>query len=759
MVCLTETTLPDTSADDHEPRCPFCTTILIDYLPCGACGTACYPEATDCPSCGSRSVELVPATNGRPLSDRMMREALVALRARTVAPDAMAAEPGPSDEAATPKRTTAVGGRAQSSKASAALEAQLPSVVAHRSADAPTLPPGLQHVAPPVEHGGGETPQVLFAIESPIEVASGNEIDAQFEFIQDHARLAEVIADLSSARVVAVDTETTGLDPFTSSLLLVQVATPEKAYLIDATRVDPRPLRRILEDDRVLKLLQNAKFDYKMLRQQLGIRLRNVYDTMLAERVLTAGVSREIGLAAIAKKYLGLVMDKAIRSSFIGSKGEFTQDQLRYAARDALALFPIYQMQRDTLRKEKLLETALLEFRTLIAVGEMELAGCLIDQAKWRTIIDAAKTERDRIAEELGTMLVDAGGVPQLSLFGGPAINLNSNAQLIETFRNMGVILPDTMEATLLKYDHPAIKKLLEYRSFEKTISAFGEKFLELIHSETGRIHPDFNQIGADTGRFSCTNPNVQQIPATSDFRSCFVAPEGYKLITCDYSQAELRILAQLSEDAAFVEAFSSGGDLHQLTASQMYQVPPDQVTKTMRGAAKVINFGLAYGRGPAALGGQLGVSTEEAKALIDQYFKAYSGIGRWLDRAARDAVRKGYSVTMLGRKRFYPPLDSSDIEYNKKRASIERQGKNSPIQGANADMTKLALIGLHEVLQDYDARVVNTVHDEIVVEARAEQAEVVCKIVEREMVKAGEKIINLVPIVADAKIADYWSK
>jgi len=392
-------------------------------------------------------------------------------------------------------------------------------------------------------------------------------------------------------------------------------------------------------------------------------------------------------------------------------------------------------------------------------VGEMELAGCLIDVAKWRTIIGASKIERDRCAEELNDLLVAAGAVPQLTLFGGPAINLNSNAQMVETFRNMGIDLPDTMEATLVKHDHPAIEKLLEYRSFEKTLSAFGEKFLELINPATGRIHPDFNQLGADTGRFSCTHPNVQQIPATSDFRSCFVAREGYKLITCDYSQAELRILAQLSEDPAFVEAFQSGGDLHQLTASQMYQVPPDQVDKKMRGAAKVINFGLAYGRGPAALGVQLGVSTDEAKKLIEQYFRAYASIGKWLDKAGKDAVRKGYSITLLGRKRYYAPIDQDDAEYSKKRASIERQGKNSPIQGANADMTKLALIALHEALRDYDARVVNTVHDEIVVEARADQAEVVCKIVEREMVKAGEGMIKLVPIVADAKIADHWSK
>jgi DNA polymerase-1 len=611
-----------------------------------------------------------------------------------------------------------------------------------------------------VTSGTEDELRLLFATESSAQASASATLTADYELITDQARLAEVIASLGEARVLAVDTETTGLDPFVeNTLLLVQVATPERAYVIDARRVDARPLRRLLEDEKTLKLLQNAKFDYKMLRQQLGIAVRNIYDTMLAERLLTAGVSREIGLAAIAKKYLHVELDKAVRGSFVGSNGTFTEEQLRYAARDVLALFGIYEEQRKALQQERLLTTALLEFRTVVAVGEMELAGCLIDQEKWRGIIANATAERDRAAQELGDMLVKAGAVPQLTLFGGPAINLNSNAQLIECFRMMGLDLPDTMEATLLKYDHPAIKKLLEYRSFEKTISAFGEKFLELIHSHTGRIHPDFNQLGADTGRFSCTNPNIQQIPATSDFRSCFIAAPGYKLITCDYSQAELRILAQLSEDPAFVEAFCSGGDLHQLTASQMYQVPPDQVTKQMRGAAKVINFGLAYGRGPAALGTQLGVSTEEARKLIDQYFKAYAGIGKWLDRAARDAVRKGYSSTILGRKRYYPSLEPGDPEYTRKRASIERQGKNSPIQGANADMTKLALVALTEVLPDYHARIVNTVHDEIVVEAPEDQADAVCSIVQREMVKAGEQIISLVPIVAEAKIADYWSK
>jgi DNA polymerase-1 len=198
---------------------------------------------------------------------------------------------------------------------------------------------------------------------------------------------------------------------------------------------------------------------------------------------------------------------------------------------------------------------------------------------------------------------------------------------------------------------------------------------------------------------------------------------------------------------------------LHAITASQMFQVPLDQVQKPQRSAAKSINFGLAYGRGPGSLALQLGVSSDEAKALIEKYFQAYTGIQQWLDKAAREAVRKGYSETTLGRRRFYDVPDRNDPDYRQKIGSIERQGKNTPIQGGNADMTKIALVYLRSALRGYNARVVNTVHDEIVVEVIAEQAEEVKKIVEHEMIRAGEQILQTVPVVADAAIGDYWKK
>jgi DNA polymerase I-like protein with 3'-5' exonuclease and polymerase domains len=594
----------------------------------------------------------------------------------------------------------------------------------------------------------------------------GNYNVFEHELIQDQSRLAEVAELLAGETMLGLDTETTGLDPHTSELLLLQISTVDKVYIVDCRRVVPLPLKAILESPAITKVAQNAKFEYEMLRQQSGITLANLYDTMLAERLLTAGISREISLKAIADKYIGAILDKSVRESFYKLAGNgdayLAPEQLHYAARDAFIMIPIRSRQAVELKKQGLEQIATIEFQCVAAVGDMELVGVRIDQERWRKIIADVTIQREAAASELAELLLPAS--MQATMFGVSSINLNSNQQLVEALSRLGVDVPDTMESTLVKYDHPAIKKLLDYRAHEKTLSAFGENVLGLINPKTNRIHPDFNQYGADTGRFSCTRPNVQQIPATSDFRKCFVAAEGYKLVTSDYSQCELRILAELSGDPGFVNAFKSGGDLHTLTASQMFGVPVEQVEKPQRNAAKAINFGLAYGMGPGGLAPRLGVSLDEAKELIARYFRAYPLIQRWLDKAARDAVRVGYSATTLGRKRYYNIPDeslkrTSEDDYRKQIASIERQGKNSPIQGSNADMTKLALIFLRSALKGWDARTVNTVHDEIVVEARQDQAEDVKHLVEDAMVRAGKEILKEVPIVAEAAVADYWSK
>lgn len=608
------------------------------------------------------------------------------------------------------------------------------------------------------------SPVVAAAVE--VKPTAGNFNEFEYELINDPSRLAEVAELLASEKVIGVDTETTGLDPYTSELLLLQISTLDKVYIVDCRRLVPLALKPLLENPDIIKVAQNAKFEYVMLKQQAGITVNNFFDTMLAEKLLMAGIGREVSLKVIAQKYIGATLDKSVRENFykLAMSGDayLAPEQLHYAARDAFIMIPIWQRMLPDLKKHKLMQVAELEFRCVPAVGDLELAGVQIDVVRWRKIISDVGVQRDQAASELSELLAPA--TMQATMFGVPAINLNSGTQLMEAFATLGVNLPDTMEASLLKFDHPAVAKLLEYRQHEKTLSAFGENVLGLINPKTGRIHPSFQQYGADTGRFSCTRPNVQQIPATSDFRKCFIAAPGYKLVTCDYSQAELRILAELSGDEAFVSAFKSGQDLHTLTASQMFGVPVDQVQKSQRSAAKAINFGLAYGMGPGGLAPRLGVSLDESKALISRYFAAYPGVQRWLDKAAKDSVRLGYSVTPLGRKRFYNLPDESlkrtnEDEWRKQISAIERQGKNSPIQGCNADMTKLALINLRAALRGWDARTVNTVHDEIVVEAREDVAEEVKHLVEKAMIGAGQALLKEVPIMADASIADYWSK
>lgn len=582
-----------------------------------------------------------------------------------------------------------------------------------------------------------------------------------YELITDEAHLEKAIEALKDEIVLSVDTETSGLDPYEAKLLLVQIASPKMCYIIDAVRVPLGKLKPLLENEKSLKLLQNAKFDYKMIKQHTGIELTNLYDTMLAERLLTAGLQMEVNLAAITKRYLGEVMDKSVRKTFYGQSSlNLTPEQLNYAAKDVMALFPIYALQLEKLKNEKLMTVADLEFKCVLAVGDLELNGCKLDTVKWRKILEGVAEKRDAVRTELMELL-PSGGARQSSMFGGDEylINLNSGPQIISEFGRLGITLEDTSEATLSKHNHPAAKKLLEYRGHEKTLGSFGEGLLSLISKKTGRIHPDFIQYGADTGRFSCSNPNVQQIPATSDFRACFICEPGYKLVTCDYSQAELRILAELSLDEGFVNAFTNGGDLHILAASQMFGIKPEEVTKTQRSQAKAINFGLAYGMGPQGLALRIDKTVEEARELINAYFKAFSGVARWLEKAGRDSVKLGYSPTPLGRKRFYHKPDPSDPDYRKKVSEIERRGKNAPIQGANADMTKMALVFLRDKLKDYDARVVNTVHDEIVVEVREDQAEEVRDVVEHEMIRAAKEVLREVPMVADAKVGDYWSK
>jgi DNA polymerase-1 len=575
----------------------------------------------------------------------------------------------------------------------------------------------------------------------------------------------EVLDALIDSPIIAVDTETTGLDPYTAKLLTIQISTPDRIYTVDA-RADLGPIKTLLENSQSIKILQNAKFDYKMLRMA-GITIVNIFDTYLAERLLTAGTGLRCDLKSIAKRYLDETLDKAVRSTFhVGmnvANVKFTPEQIAYAEKDVEVLHRIYSIQRQKLLELDLTEIAGIEFNCIPVVGEIELSGISIDTVQWRELIAAKEVERVRLEREIDELLSVGKTTPsQTSMFEEYTpvkVNLNSPTQLMREFKRLGIPLTSTGIDELNKFKHiPVIAKLIEYRGVQKTISAFGENILSLINPVTQRIHPEFIQYGADTGRFSCSKPNVQQIPRASAFRHCFVAARGKKLVVCDYGQFELRILGELSQDPEFLHAFKSGIDLHTYTAAKTFGVSVEAVTKDLRQIAKPINFGLAYGMGPQGVMALTGKSLSDCKTILDSYFAAFKGIKLWLDDAGKFSQDNFYSLTPLRRRRYYTRTTDK-----KNLAEIGRQGKNAPIQGCNADVIKLALVYVHNAIQGFNskttrAQIVNCVHDEIVVECDEDISEHVKEVLHREMIRAAEYVLKTVPVVADAVISDHWT-
>jgi len=290
----------------------------------------------------------------------------------------------------------------------------------------------------------------------------------------------------------------------------------------------------------------------------------------------------------------------------------------------------------------------------------------------------------------------------------------------------------------------------------QKALTSYGQNMIELIHPVTGRLHADFRQIGAPTGRFSCTNPNIQQVPHATEYRRCFSGhPEGRKLVIADYSQIELRILAEFSGDQGFMDAFNSGADLHKVTASQVFNVPLDQVSVDQRSFAKRLNFGVVYGIGAQRFSMLTGLTVSEAENVLRKYFATYVQLDNYLREAANRAIHDRQARTASGRLvRFrFDEKDRQQI------SMTQRNGKNTPIQGTSADILKRAMRLLQGELSNTNARIVNIIHDEIVVETDADEAEEIAKRVERAMCLAGEEYLKSVPVKVETEIADEWVK
>jgi DNA polymerase I len=535
-------------------------------------------------------------------------------------------------------------------------------------------------------------------------------------------------------------------------------AAPENLPALDSNAC--RPLVALLEDASVQKVAQNAKYDMLVLRRA-GITLRGlIFDSMLASYVLDPG-RHSHGLDALA---LDVFNHRMIPYDEVTGKGrnQVTFDRVpvnaatQYSAEDAdftLRLYEHFDPLIDRAGARSLLDG--IELPLVSVLADMEWDGMSIDLPWFASLKERFTAERQRVEQ-----LIYASA--------GETFNINSNQQLrVILFEKLGLPVkkktatgPSTDASVLQELadegnELPAL--LMEYREIFKLEGTYIDSLPTLVDPRDHRIHTTFNQTVAGTGRLSSTDPNLQNIPIRRELgrliRRGFVAEPGNKLLAADYSQIELRLLAHLSQDAAFVTAFRAGGDIHRQTASIIFGVPLEDVTGEMRARAKTINFATIYGQGARALSLQLKISFAEAKEFISTYFERFSGIRAFLDSQVAFAREHGYVQTIFGRKRFIPEVQ--DRNFNT-RAFGERMAQNSPLQGSAADLIKIAMLKIADRLphDGHGARMLLQVHDELVFEVPVAALEAVSALVVHEMEHAAELSV---PLVVATGFGDNW--
>lgn len=521
------------------------------------------------------------------------------------------------------------------------------------------------------------------------------------------------------------------------------------------TAAELQDLVDLLEDPDFPKVGHDLKTALLALRRT-GIRLRGLkFDTMIASFVLDPG-KRSHALDAVVLEHFN-VQTRA--------EGAALRDQPPDEIQPAIAAAYVAGQARWCLKLRERFEPLLtdqalrrvyddIEMPLVQVLADMEWEGIAIDPA----VFDRLAIEFRRELSELERELFRQAGT-EFNLLSTPQLRhvLFEKLQLpvIKKTKTGPSTDADVLEE-LAAHGHLVPKLLLEYREVSKLLSTYVEALPRAVHPETGRIHTSFYQIGAATGRLSSADPNLQNIPVRTSrgvaIRRGFVPRQGWRFVVADYSQIELRLLAHLSNDEAFVAAFRAGGDIHRQTAALIFDVDPADVTPEQRARAKTINFATIYGQGAHSLSRQLGISRDEARRFIDEYFARFSGVRRFLDQCVSAAREKGYAETIFGRRRYIPELRDRNFNI---RAFGERTATNSPIQGSAADLIKIAMIRLAAVLSErYEARLILQVHDELVVEAPRREAEAVAAVLKQQM----EGVAQLsVPLVAEVGIGDTW--
>lgn len=609
-----------------------------------------------------------------------------------------------------------------------------------------------------------------------------------------------LLAALNTAGRIAFDSETSGTDPLQSDLIGLSFAVqPGEAWYVPTAPVGPRaepatgdlfdaaepapgpeahwfldpsspkfaPLVQALQRKDVQLVAHNAKFDLEALRQVGVVIDQPVFDTMIAQ-FLCDPVSRVLGLKELAFNTFGWQMTEI--TELIGKgKKQITMREVPvalaapYAAADADATLRLHDVLAPMLRQRN--QEALfneVELPLIHVLIDMEMAGVALD-VRYLGELSGEISERLRRLEK------------DIFNAAGTAFNINSTKQLSDVlFGKLGLPTQGVLKTSSgslstsadvlenLKDKHEIVPLILEHRELSKLQGTYVDALPRLINPHTGRLHTDFNQTGAVTGRLSSSNPNLQNIPIKTEMgrrvRKAFVARKGWHLISADYSQVELRILAHLADDPMLKEAFARDEDIHAATASVIYGHTLDRVTPMERNNAKRINFGIAYGMGAFALSANTGMTVNEAQEFINRYFERFPKVKQWLDDTKRRAAEIGYVETVLGRRRYFPELQSKGSPEQVRRRA-EREAINHPVQGSAADIMKIAMLRVHRALKagGYQARMTLQVHDELVFDCPQNELAEVKVLIDREMEGAYPALT--VRLKAEVKDGRNWDE
>ncbi len=602
-------------------------------------------------------------------------------------------------------------------------------------------------------NGGGEA----------VDSAAANTHKTNYQLITDATRLKEVLGRAAKAKVVAFDTETTSLDVWTGTLLGISISFKEhEGYYIPVEEWSRAMLKDWLANPDVAKVAHNAKFDIQVLNVAKMPVANVIFDTMLAAFIVKEGMGK-FGLKELAFNELGIQAVPITELIGTGAK-QLTMDQVdsekvaQYAAADAdhtLQLFNVYNAQLT--QQPKLLSLFEdIEMPVMRSLVDIEANGIRLDSDFLGNMLEEYKLE---LADLEKGIYQDVGH----------EFNLNSPRQLAEVLFDE-LKLPankktktgrSTDESVLqsLKFAHPVVAQLLRYRELFKLTSTYIEALPSLVSAYDGRLHTSYNQAVASTGRLSSNNPNLQNIPIRTEqgrrIRQAFLANEGHKLVSIDYSQIELRILAHVSQDKALLDAFKQGQDVHTATAAKVFNCTLDEVTKDQRRAAKTINFGIMYGQSAFGLSQQLETTRDVAQQFINDYFGVYADVKRYLDEAIVQAKKDGYVETLFGRRRRIPELSSSNFNI---RWGGERMAINMPIQGTAADVIKKAMITIQDYLDQKNSKsqMLLQVHDELVFTIDPTELDELVPEISRQMEQAADLSVVL---EVEAKIGDNWGE